>query len=81
MSYSEPQAQGGLAPGRTLFRATGLWLALAVLVLMVLGGAYLYEAAKSAPPVAVGPQAAPDSSAPAASSAPKPLKALSDEQL
>lgn len=74
-------AAAGPVSGVVKSGVTGIWLALAVLSVVLAGGAYLYFSGNSSQPVSVMPSVGPAASSTAGGGAPKSLKALSDEQL
>ncbi len=67
-------------PGELRKRKPAIWLALAVLLAVLAGGAYLYSSGKFSGLVSGRPKAGEDAAAIGGGTA-KPLKALSDEQL
>lgn len=74
-------AAAGPVSGVVKSGVTGIWLALAVLSVVLAGGSYLYFSGNSSEPVSVMPNVGPAASSVAGGGAPKSLKALSDEQL
>lgn len=78
------QASAGTAPATASAAKKGIpgvGLALAVLLVILAGAAYLYFSGNSSRPVAVMPKVGPAASSTADGAPPKSLKALSDEQL